>query len=172
MICAEKVKPQFFWLFSLSVHKKYVSLHHKDTKRMASFINPFVDEGFKRIFGQEESKPVLLAFLQELLKGEHDVKDLKYLDKEQLRMNMDNRSLIYDIYCEVENGDHIIVEMQNKSQPFFKNRSIFYMSRSIASQGKRGRKWKYDYKAVYIVALLNFRSSPRRRRNVRHCLTT
>lgn len=124
---------------------------------MASFINPFVDEGFKRIFGQEESKPVLLAFLQELLKGEHDVKDLKYLDKEQLRMNMDNRSLIYDIYCEVENGDHIIVEMQNKSQPFFKNRSIFYMSRSIASQGKRGRKWKYDYKAVYIVALLNFR---------------
>lgn len=123
---------------------------------MAKFINPFVDEGFKHIFGQEESKPFLKAFLNELLKGEHEVKDLKFLDKEQLRINKDNRSLIYDIYCEVENGDHIIVEMQNKSQPFFKNRSIFYLARSIVAQGKRGRKWKYDYKAIYIVAMLNF----------------
>ena len=124
---------------------------------MAKFINPFVDEGFKRIFGQEESKPILLAFLQELLRGEHEVKDLQYLDKEQVRMNQDNRSLIYDVYVEVENGDHIIVEMQNKPQPFFKNRSIFYLAHAIALQGRRGKKWKYEYKAIYIIALLNFR---------------
>ena len=30
---------------------------------MAKYINPFTDVGFKRIFGQELSKPLLLDFL-------------------------------------------------------------------------------------------------------------
>ena len=50
---------------------------------MAKFINPFTDLGFKRIFGQEVSKPVLIAFLNSLLEGEHHILDLKFLDKEQ-----------------------------------------------------------------------------------------
>ena len=47
--------------------------------------------------------------------------------------------------------------MQNKSQAFFKNRSVFYISRSISRQGEPGNEWHYDIKAVYIIALLNFR---------------
>ena len=39
---------------------------------MGRFINPFTDVGFKRIFGQEFSKPLLLDFLNNLLKGERD----------------------------------------------------------------------------------------------------
>ena len=50
---------------------------------MAKFINPFTDIGFKRIFGQEISKPVLIAFLNALLDGERKIVDLQYLDKEQ-----------------------------------------------------------------------------------------
>lgn len=105
---------------------------------MGNFINPFTDEGFKRIFGQKISKPILLTFLNTLLEGEYHIVDLKYLDKEQLGIADEDRSLIYDIYCEVDGGDHIVVEMQNKSQPYFKNRSIYYISRSIAMQGERG----------------------------------
>ncbi len=51
---------------------------------MSKFINPFTDVGFKRIFGQEISKPVLLVFLNSLLEGERKIIDLKFLDKEQL----------------------------------------------------------------------------------------
>ena len=126
---------------------------------MGKFINPFTDVGFKRIFGQEISKPVLLTFLNSLLEGERRIVDLKFLDKEQLGLESGDRSLIYDIYCETETGEHIIVEMQNKYQPYFKERSIYYTARSIVEQGERGSQWKYDIKAVYLVAFLNFKIS-------------
>ena len=123
---------------------------------MGKFINPFTDMGFKLIFGQEVSKPILIEFLNSLLSGERRIKDLKFLDKEQTRTSDEDRSLIYDIYCEQENGEHIIVEMQNRSQPYFKNRSVFYASRAIVEQGQKGPKWNYEYKAVYVIAFLNF----------------
>jgi predicted transposase/invertase (TIGR01784 family) len=133
--------------------------HCKEKTSMSKFINPFTDVGFKRIFGQEISKPVLLVFLNSLLEGERKIIDLKFLDKEQLGLESGDRSLIYDIYCETETGEHIIVEMQNKYQPYFKERSIYYTARSIVEQGERGSQWKYDIKAVYLVAFLNFRIS-------------
>jgi predicted transposase/invertase (TIGR01784 family) len=123
---------------------------------MGKFINPFTDVGFKRIFGQEMSKPVLIAFLNSLLEGERKIIDLQYLDKEKIGISDGDRSLIYDVLCKTDSNEYIIVEMQNKSQPFFKNRSIYYVSRSIIEQGERGAGWSYDIKAVYLVAFLNF----------------
>ena len=123
---------------------------------MAKYINPFTDVGFKRIFGQELSKPLLLDFLNSLFEGEKHIVNLTFLDKEQPALFEEDRSLIYDIYCETDEGEKIIVEMQNKSQPFFKNRSIYYVSESIARQGERGPSWNYEIDSVYLVAFLNF----------------
>ena len=123
---------------------------------MAKYINPFTDVGFKRIFGQELSKPLLLDFLNSLFEGEKHIVNLTFLDKEQPALFEEDRSLIYDIYCEADDGEKIIVEMQNKSQPFFKNRSIYYISESIARQGERGSAWNYAIDSVYLVAFLNF----------------
>lgn len=123
---------------------------------MGKFINPFSDVGFKRIFGQEMSKPLLLDFLNNLLEGERHITDLHFLDKEQLPVSRDDRSLIYDIYCETDAGENIIVEMQNSSQPNFKHRTIYYALSSIARQGERGPSWSYDIKAVYCIAFMNF----------------
>lgn len=123
---------------------------------MAKFINPFTDVGFKRIFGQEFSKPLLLDFLNSLLEGEKHIVNLTFLDKEQPALYDEDRSLIYDIYCETDEGEHIIVEMQNKSQPYFKCRSIYYISESIARQGERGSSWNYAIDSVYLIAFLNF----------------
>ena len=81
---------------------------------MGHFINPFSDVGFKRIFGQEMSKPLLMDFLNNLLEGERHITDLQFLDKEQIPVNTDDRSLIYDIYCETDTGENIIVEMQDR----------------------------------------------------------
>ena len=49
---------------------------------MGKFVNPFTDVGFKVIFGSELSKDLLIAFLNELLLGEHEIEDLSFLDKE------------------------------------------------------------------------------------------
>ena len=126
---------------------------------MNRFINPFTDIGFKRIFGQELSKPLLMDFLNSLLVGEREIVSLSFLDKEQPAVYDEDRSLIYDIYCELVNGEKIIVEMQNKEQPYFKERSIYYISESISRQGEKGTAWHYDIKAVYLVAFLNFKQA-------------
>ena len=123
---------------------------------MPHFINPFTDIGFKRIFGQKISKPLIIDFLNSLMEGEEHIEDITFLDKEQPALYEDDRSLIYDIYCQTERGENIIVEMQNKSQPYFKDRSIYYISEAIARQGERGTSWQYSIDAVYLVAFLNF----------------
>ena len=66
---------------------------------MGKFVNPFTDVGFKRIFGQEISKPLIIDFLNNLLKGERTITDLTFLDKEIPAQTIDGRSLIYDLYC-------------------------------------------------------------------------
>ena len=48
---------------------------------MAKYINPFTDWGFKRLFGQEFSKGLLISFLNDLLEGELKVKDVTFHDK-------------------------------------------------------------------------------------------
>ena len=124
---------------------------------MSKFINPVTDLGFKRIFGQEFSKPVLLAVLNALLEGERRIVDLQYMDKEKIGLADGDRSLIYDVLCTTDAGEYVIVEMQQRSQYFFKDRSIYYVSRAIVEQGERGRDWNYDIKAVYFIALLGFK---------------
>ena len=123
---------------------------------MSRFINPFTDVGFKRIFGQEFSKPLLLDFLNNLLKGERVITDLKFLDKEQPAEYRDDRSLIYDIFCETDSGERIIVEMQNREHPNFADRCLYYASQAISRQGERGTEWDYHVNAVYLVAFVNF----------------
>ena len=123
---------------------------------MGRFINPFTDVGFKIIFGQEFSKPRLLDFLNTLLEGERVITNLTFLDKEQEAMFDGDRSPIYDILCETDSKEKIIVEMQNREHPNFKERMLYYASEAIVRQGERGTTWNYDIKAVYMVAFTNF----------------
>ena len=126
---------------------------------MRKFINPFTDIGFKKIFGQEVSKDLLIDFLNNLLKGERVINDVRFLDKEQLGFYDDDRSLIYDVLCETPSGERIIVEMQNRSQPYYKRRSIYYAAQAVVRQGERGKGWQYDVKAVYCISFLNFQQN-------------
>ena len=66
---------------------------------MGRFVNPFTDEGFKIVFGQEISKPLLLDFLNTLLEGEEHIVDLTFSDKEQVTDYEDDRLLIYDVFA-------------------------------------------------------------------------
>ena len=84
---------------------------------MSKYINPFCDVDFKRIFGQEYSKPLLISFLNNLLEGEKQITGLTFLDKEQPGVNDEDRSLVYDIYCDTADGEKIIVEMQRRPSP-------------------------------------------------------
>ncbi len=126
---------------------------------MGRYINPFTDWGFKYLFGRKVSKDLLIDFLNCLLVNERKIVDLKFLDKEQTPEFAEDRGIIYDIYCQTDTGEYIIVEMQNRGQKFFKERALFYLSRAVVSQGEKGNLWQYDIKAVYGVFFLNFRMS-------------
>ena len=130
--------------------------HNIPFHTMSKYINPFTDVGFKRIFGQEINKDILIDFLNALLEGEKHVVDLKFLDKELLPLTSDDRSLIYDIYCTTDSGDHFIVEMQNKYQAHFRQRALYYAAADIARQGIRGSGWDYEIVPVYGVYFMNF----------------
>jgi predicted transposase/invertase (TIGR01784 family) len=135
---------------------------------MKRFINPFTDMAFKRLFGQDKHKNILMGFLNTLFEGELKIEDITYEDKEQVGEDDDSRTIIFDILCTTKEGEHIIVEMQNRSQPNFKERSIYYMSSAIINQGLKGN-WDYDIKAVYGVFFMNFISTaikPRLRNDV------
>ena len=134
---------------------------------MGRFINPFTDMGFKRIFGQEVNKNLLIDFLNDLLEGEKRIINITFLDKEQLGTTADDRSCIYDIYCENENGERFIVEIQNRGHRNFKERAIYYLSRAIANQGQKGPSWMFDLKAVYGVFFMNFHLDRRRQARFR-----
>lgn len=122
---------------------------------MPVFINPFTDFGFKRIFGQEDSKIILIGFLNALFEGEFVVIDLEYRDKEQLPERPSERGVIFDVFCTIDTGERIILEMQNKYQKHFEDRALYYASRGIARQSKRGN-WDYNFNAVYGIYLMNF----------------
>jgi predicted transposase/invertase (TIGR01784 family) len=121
----------------------------------AKYVNPFTDFGFKKIFGEEASKPMLIDFLTSLL-PESNIADLTFKDKEKLGQRDEDRKAVYDIYCETKSGEKIIVELQKAKQKYFKDRTIFYSSFPIQEQADRG-DWDYQLKYVYCVGILDFK---------------
>jgi predicted transposase/invertase (TIGR01784 family) len=120
------------------------------------YINPFTDYGFKKLFGEEINKDLLLDFLNELLKEEQgQIKDLTYLKTEHLGTTEVDRKAIFDLYCENEWGEKFIVELQKTKQNFFKDRTVYYSTFPIREQAKRA-DWDYELKAVYTIAVLDF----------------
>ena len=120
------------------------------------YVNPFTDYGFKKLFGEEPGKELLLDFLNELLREEQgQIVALTYLKNEHLGSGESDRRAIFDIYCENERGEKFIVELQKTKQNFFKDRTVYYATFPIQEQARRN-EWNFELKAVYTVAILDF----------------
>ena len=120
------------------------------------YISLLTDFGFKRIFGTAPNKELLIHFLDSLFDGKQVVKDVKYLNTEHFGDQVSARKAIFDVYCEGENGEKFIVEMQNAYQEFFKDRSLFYSTFPIREQAKKSSDRDFHLSRVYTIALLNF----------------
>ena len=120
------------------------------------YISLLTDFGFKRIFGTAMNKDLLICFLNSLFNGRQVVKDVSYLNPEHVGDVYSDRRAIFDVYCEGENGEKFIVEMQNAYQTYFKDRALFYSTFPIREQAPKGNDWDFKLNHVYTVALLNF----------------
>lgn len=122
---------------------------------MSKFINPFTDYGFKKLFGEEASKPFLIDFLNAILPPKHQIADLTLKNSERMGLTDFDRKAIYDIYCESVTGEKFIVELQRAKQTFFKDRTLYYSTFPITEQAEKG-EWNYELKAVYCISILDF----------------
>lgn len=124
--------------------------------QMAKYINPYTDFGFKKLFGEEGNKDLLIDFLNQLLPAHHQIEDLAFKHVEHLPDLPTERKAIFDIHCRAVSGEHFVVEMQKAKINFFKDRALFYLTFPIRDQGKRGEhelethfdKWIYFLKKL------------------------
>jgi predicted transposase/invertase (TIGR01784 family) len=127
------------------------------TDFIEKYINPFTDYGFKRLFGEEANKDLLLDFLNELLRDEQgEITSITFLKNEHLGSTELDRKAIFDLYCENDKGEKFIVELQKTKQDFFKDRALYYSTFPIQEQAKKGTLWNFELKAVYTIAILDF----------------
>jgi predicted transposase/invertase (TIGR01784 family) len=121
----------------------------------ARFLSPFTDFGFKKLFGEEASKDLLMDFLNQFLPEHHRIKELNFRNSEQLGITDWERRAIFDIYCESQTGEKFIVELQKAKQNYFKDRTVYYSTFPIKEQAEKG-DWNFNLKAVYCVGILDF----------------
>ncbi len=119
------------------------------------YVNLLTDFGFKRIFGTEPNKAILIDFLNTLLPAHHRIQEVTYRNIENLGNTQVDRKAFFDLYCQAESGERFIVELQKAKQNFFKDRSVYYASFPIQEQGLKG-DWNYELTAVYMVGVLDF----------------
>jgi len=141
-------------------------------KSQSTYINPYTDFGFKKLFGEEASKDLLIDFLNQLLPSEYQIIDLEFRNSEIQPDIAPLRKAIFDIHCENERKDKFVVEMQKSKLEYFKDRVIWYMSSPIKNQIPKGKvlkivkkgneieskkiEWNYKLKPVYFVGILDF----------------
>ncbi len=121
----------------------------------SKYICPFTDFGFKKIFGEEASKPLLMDFLNALLPLEAPIKQLSFRNNEQLGRAKAHRNAVYDIFCENGLGEKFIIEMQKEDLNFFRERTIYYSTFPISEQAIKG-PWDFNLKAVFCIGILDF----------------
>lgn len=127
-----------------------------NTPVAARYIDPLVDFAFKKIFGSEPNKDLLIAFLNEVFRGRKHIVDLIYNKNEHPGDLKDEGAAIFDLLCTGANGEQFLIEVQRGRQGYFKERALFYTSRLISDQAPKGnrRAWGYNLTEVYLIALL------------------
>ena len=131
------------------------------------YVNFYTDFAFKKLFGTDMNKDLLISFLNALLQGREVVLDVNYLNTEHLGTQEYDRRAVFDVYCKNDKGEVFLVEMQKGEQQFFKDRSIYYSTFAIREQAPRG-EWNYELKGVYTIGILNFCFDKEREGNYYH----
>ena len=114
------------------------------------YINPYTDFGFKKLFGTEMNKDLLISFLNALLNSsEKEIEDVQYLNGENLGDGLGDRCSVFDVYCMAKDGSRFIMEMQKAEQAYFKDRSVYYATTPIRQQARKG-----EYRALIFLRCL------------------
>ena len=122
------------------------------------FVNVKNDVAFRKIFGNEQKKVILISFLNAVLgfEGQNRVKDVTLLNPFQLPRIAGEKSSIIDVKAIDEKGSTFIVEMQVAEPAGFDKRVLYYTCKDYAGQINIGEEYP-KLRPVFFIGILDFR---------------
>ena len=121
---------------------------------LGRYANVLLDDWFKRTFGDESRKELLLLLLQELI-PERTVVSISYGKQEYVNPHPGRKDVRVDVECTDQEGNRFVVEMQRESQDCFYERSVFNSTFAVQEQMRKGQEG-YDFPTVYMIGILDF----------------
>ncbi|WP_265042247.1 Rpn family recombination-promoting nuclease/putative transposase [Wolbachia endosymbiont (group B) of Melanostoma mellinum] len=121
---------------------------------LSKFLDPKNDISFKRIFGTEKNKDILIHFLNDILgfTGKSTIKDIEFLSTIQDPDIASKKQSIVDVLCRDENGLQVIVEMQVAKTKGFEKRAQYYAAKAYSRQASKGDQY-HDLKEIIFIAI-------------------
>ncbi len=129
---------------------------------VSRYLDPKNDIAFKRIFGTERNKDILIEFINDIMQYEDGerIKEVSFLSPVQDPDIAYRKQSIVDVLCRAINGVQIIVEMQVSPQEGFTKRAQYYAAKAYSRQLKKGSeegaRYK-DLKAVIFIAISDYK---------------
>ncbi len=123
---------------------------------LTKFLDPKNDLAFKRIFGSEKNKDILIHFLNDIFaRTTNPIEDVTFLKTAQDPEVAAQRVSIVDILCQDSEGNKFIVEMQVAHEPGFEKRAQYYAAKTYIQQRNKGTTYR-DLKQVTFLAITNY----------------
>ena len=129
----------------------------------SKYLDPKNDVAFKKIFGTEKNKEILIHFLNDMItfKENDPIVSVTFLKTAQDPETAAKKTSIVDILCQDEKGNYYIVEMQVAREKGFEKRAQYYASKSYISQANNGGAY-HDLKEVIFLAIADFIMFPQK----------
>jgi len=124
---------------------------------VSRYLNPKNDIAFKKIFGAEKNKDILIHFLNDILNktGKKIIKGVTFLDTVQQPEIAVNKQSVIDVLCIDQSGVKYIVEMQVDPAKGFEKRAQYYAAKAYCNQMKVSGKY-YGLKEVVFLAIADY----------------
>ena len=127
---------------------------------LSKFLDPKNDVAFRRIFGTERNKDILIHFINDVLelKGANKIQEVTFLSPIQAPEIAAKKQSMVDVLCKDQNGVQIIIEMQVSPQEGFEKRAQYYAAKAYSRQLNKGKieGCRYqDLKAVIFIAIID-----------------
>ena len=127
------------------------------------------DSTLKTVLGSVANEELYIGIIEFLLPGKHIDKVTK-LDKEKHGLVVAEKTVIFDLLCrDADTGEEFLVEVQNASDPTYKDRVLYYSTVPLREQMEKKqsvlgeeanveirKKMDYSLRPVYVISLLNF----------------
>lgn len=124
---------------------------------LSKFLDPKNDVCFKKIFGTEKNKDILIHFLNDMLtfKEKAPITDVTFLKTVQDPDIASHKTSIVDVLCKDNQGNQYIVEIQVAKEKGFEKRAQYYAAKAYSSQTHVGGAYA-DLKEIIFLAISNF----------------